>query len=91
MWYYTGEPCGRGHVAMRYTSTANCCACKAARDPNAVDGRRIPRVVKLGYHPGASLADRVAAAEALDTFLAALALDKGYPVLAVMVNKRPND
>lgn len=28
--YFTGKPCGRGHVAKRYTSTGNCVECSRA-------------------------------------------------------------
>lgn len=27
-WYFTGEPCERGHVDARYTSTRSCVACQ---------------------------------------------------------------
>jgi hypothetical protein len=26
--YFTGEPCGRGHVAERYTARGNCVECQ---------------------------------------------------------------
>jgi hypothetical protein len=87
--YYTGEPCGRGHLAMRYTSTGNCCACKT-NIKKAVDGRRVPKVIKLGYSKAAPLDDRRRAAEYIDACLASLNASMGYDVLTVMVNRRPD-
>ena len=31
-YYYTGKPCKRGHLALRFSSTKNCCECKKELD-----------------------------------------------------------
>lgn len=31
-FYYTGIPCSRGHIALRYTSTGHCAECVKARN-----------------------------------------------------------
>lgn len=79
VWYYTGRPCGRGHLAMRYTTTGNCCGCKARlRQPGDTgDGRRVPRVVRMRYVKSSTAAQRRAWGEYLRVCLDAFEAQHG--------------
>ena len=45
--YFTGEPCRAGHVAERYTTSANCVECaKALRDRSMEEYRRLRAAAK---------------------------------------------
>lgn len=33
-WFYTGKPCGKGHLAPRYVSSGNCDECMKGRRGN---------------------------------------------------------
>jgi hypothetical protein len=87
VWYYTGRPCRRDHLAMRYVSTGHCASCLHT-GPAVRDGRRVPKVIRLTYAAGASFDDRRRAAEYIDACLASLNASMGYTVLSVMVNKK---
>lgn len=47
-YYFTGKPCLRGHVAKRYTSTAQCAECKKTQDVERSELRKARRI-ELSY------------------------------------------
>lgn len=66
--YYTGKPCGKGHVGPRYVSTGGCVACLRPfkRTRNSFDKRAVPFVpVRLWMRGDYNDAERAA----LNTYL----------------------
>lgn len=50
LYYFTGNPCVRGHVAKRLTRNATCCECRLERDRNYKrDNRAHYRAVTKAY------------------------------------------
>lgn len=73
--YYTGQPCRRGHLALRYVHSGHCGACQAGQRgaSDQHDMRARSRVVKLRWSLNATDVQRADFADRLR----ALVLDAG--------------
>lgn len=66
--FYTGVPCGKGHVAERYVCNGGCLECMAFRTP-PVRNKRAPRNVAWPVRPFVFNVPEVTPEEVQATFL----------------------